>query len=101
MNDLPVACTLGPPALKARREGLLGDLLRRADRHDTLPDGHRFTFAASDEISELIIRVVNAERACCRFLRFQITVEPDEGPMVLALTGPEGTSEFLGALFES
>jgi hypothetical protein len=62
MKDLPVACTLGPAALRARRDGLLGNLLRRADRQDTLPDGHRFTFAASDEIIEQIIRVINAER---------------------------------------
>ena len=95
MTDLPVACTLGPAALKARREGFLDGLLRRANRHDPLPDGHRFHFAASDEIMEHITRVINAERVCCRFLRFQVTVEPDEGPMVLELTGPEGTRDFL------
>jgi hypothetical protein len=31
MADLPVACTLSPEALKARREGLLSGLLGRAD----------------------------------------------------------------------
>jgi hypothetical protein len=28
------------------------------------------------------------------------TVEPDDGPISLDLTGPEGTREFLAAIFE-
>ena len=44
MNELPVVCTLGPAALKARREGLLANLVRRADAHEELPDGHRLRF---------------------------------------------------------
>jgi len=101
MNQLPVACTLGPAALKARREGLLAALVRRADRHEELADGHRFRFGASDEVVGLVAGAIDAERQCCRFLRFRLTVEPDEGPVVLELTGPEGTRDFLSALLTS
>ena len=101
MHNLPVACTLGPAALKARREGLLADLVRRADRHEELASGHRFAFGASDEVLGLIARAIDAERQCCRFLRFRLTVEPDEGPILLELTGPEGTRDFLSALLTS
>jgi len=101
MNNLPVACTLGPAALRARREALLADLVRRADRREDLADGHRLGFGASDEILNLIARAINAERHCCRFLRFRLIVEPDEGPILLELTGPEGTRDFLSALFTS
>ena len=31
MPDLPVVCTLDPQALATRREGLLADLVRRAE----------------------------------------------------------------------
>ena len=101
MANLPVACTLGPGALAARREGLLATLLRSAHAHYELASGHRFSFPAADDTLALIIRTVGAERRCCRFLRFQITVEPDEGQMAVELTGPAGTREFLSALFES
>ena len=101
MNELPVVCTLGPAALKARREGLLADLVRRADAHEELPDGHRLRFAASGDTLGLIVRAIDAERRCCRFLRFRVTVEPDEGPILLELTGPEGTRDFLSALTAS
>ena len=56
MSDLPVACTLSPEALATRREGLLMDLLRRANAHDELDRGHRLSFAASDETVTLIAR---------------------------------------------
>jgi hypothetical protein len=99
MSDLPVVCTLGPETLKIRRENLLADLLQRVESHEPLPDGYRLRFAVSDEVLALIARTIDAERRCCQFLRFQLTVEPAGGPVVLDLTGPPGTREFVGALF--
>ena len=101
MPDLPVACTLTPEALTARRQGLLAEVLQRAEAHEELDNGHRLSFAASDETLALLARAVAAERHCCQFLRFRITVEPGAGPVTLELTGPEGTREFLAAIFES
>jgi hypothetical protein len=101
MPDFPVACTLGPEALTARRQGLLSLLRQRAESHAELPDGHRLRFGATEETLTLIMKTVEAERRCCEFLRFQITVEPGGGPAFLDLTGPAGTREFLAALLES
>jgi hypothetical protein len=101
MSELPVVCTLGPEALAARRQGLLAELLRRAETHSELPDGHRLSFAATDETLAIILKTVGAERHCCQFLRFQITVEAGGGPISLELTGPPGTREFVSALLES
>jgi hypothetical protein len=101
MTDLPIACTLGPDALAARRAGLLADLVRQAEDHEKLPNGLRFRFVAAGETLALIARTIDAERRCCRFLRFRVTVEPDGGPILLELTGPEGTRDFLTALIES
>jgi hypothetical protein len=100
MTELPVACTLTPEALRARRAGLLSDLLGRAEGREDLPEGLRLRFAPTAETLPTIARAVEAARHCCRFLRFEITVEPDGGPVFLALTGPPGTREFIGALLE-
>jgi hypothetical protein len=43
---------------------------------------------------------VEAERHCCRFLPFTLTVEPGDGPLTLDLTGRHGTREFVVALLE-
>ena len=101
MTDLPIVCTLSPAALRARREGLISELLRRAEEHQELPEGHRLRFAPSEDILATIVRTVEAERQCCRFLRFQINVEPDGGPISLELSGPPGTREFIWALLDS
>ena len=100
MPDMPIVCTLDPAAIRARREGLLADLISRAVEQQNLPDGRRFGFAAADDILPAIASVIDAERRCCRFLRFQVTVEPDGGQVWLELTGPAGTGEFLSALLE-
>ena len=99
MTDLPVVCTLGPETLKIRRENLLADLLQQVDSHQPLPDGYRLRFAVSEDVLSLITQTIDAERRCCRFMRFQLTVEPADGPVVLDLTGPPGTREFVAALF--
>ena len=101
MSDLPIVCTLTPAALNARREGLLSTLLRRAQVHDELPQGHRLRFAAADDMLASIARAIDAERECCRFLRFCVTVEPDGGAITLELTGPPGTREFMSALLDA
>jgi hypothetical protein len=99
MADLPIACTLSPEALKARRENLLEALLQRSTERTELPDGLRFCFTADAPILAEIARTVDTERLCCRFLTFTIIVSPDGGPITLDLIGPTGTREFLDAMF--
>jgi hypothetical protein len=98
--ELPIVCTLTPEALRTRREGLLSDLFQRAEHVDELADGLRIRFGQGADTLERIVAAVEAERHCCRFLRFTIAVEPDSGPTFLELTGPPGTREFLLALLE-
>jgi hypothetical protein len=100
MSELPVVCTLGPDALAARRQGLLAELLQQSTARELLPDGLRLRFAPSGETLSSIAKAIEAERHCCRFLRFTLTVEPDEGQFTLDLTGPRGTRDFLAALLE-
>jgi hypothetical protein len=100
MTNVPLFCTLTPTTLKSRREGLLNELQRRAVTHHETDTGHVFEFSASGDTLALVARAVDAERQCCRFLRFHITVEPDEGAIRLELTGPAGSREFLSAVLE-
>lgn len=98
-NELPVVCTLTPETLATRKAGLLPGLARRAATSEEIEDGIRFTF--SPDALAAIASTIDAERYCCRFLRFNVIVEPDGGPVSLTLTGPLGTREFLAALIAS
>lgn len=99
MADLPIACTLSPAALKARRDNLLDALFRRSTECSDLPHGLRLCFAPGGQMLADVARAVDAERQCCRFLSFTITVDADGGPITLDLTGPPGTRAFLSAMF--
>jgi len=50
------------------------------------------------DILPRVLQVVDVERKCCRFLRFEVALEPDLGPIWLTVTGPPGTREFLATL---
>ena len=101
MANLPIFCSLTPDALDARKKGLLAALLSQSTGREPLAEGLRLRFEASRETLSNIVQVVDAERRCCRFLRFTITVEPDEAAVTLDLTGPPGSGEFVAALLES
>jgi hypothetical protein len=97
---LPIACTLTPTELKSRQADLLAGLVRAAEQSEARPDGYRFRFAPSSETLTRIAAVIDAERQCCRFLCFQLTIAPDLGSFRLDVTGPEGTAEFLADLLQ-
>jgi hypothetical protein len=94
----PIACTLTPEELRARREGLLPGLAERAVSIAPVDGGVRLTFTPGPDVVATIARVVDAERQCCRFLRFAITIEPDPGPISLTITAPPEGQEILAEI---
>jgi hypothetical protein len=95
MRDLPVVCTLQPGELNARATELLPGVVAAATSRQPIETGFRFEFQASSGVLSSIVRMIDAERQCCQFLRFQLTVEAAGGPVVLDVTGPAGSKEFL------
>ena len=98
MADLPIACTLDATTLAERAGALLPGLARRAASRVALPDGVRLTFTPTAGLLIAIADVLAAEHECCGFLRFQLTVEPGDGLVLLEVTGPPGTADFLAQL---
>jgi hypothetical protein len=98
---MPIACTLLPGELAARASELLPGIARLATSRVPIDGGYRFEFVSSADCLSAIAAMIDAERRCCRFMRFQLTVEPDGGPIRLDVTGPPGTQEFLSGLIAS
>ena len=94
-SDFPIACTLTPDQLRQGREALLPGIIVRASRHEPLDEGFRFHFTPCDGLIPAIAAMIDAERRCCRFLRFTLTAEPGDGDLLLDVTGPPGTADFL------
>ena len=100
MPKEPIFCTLTPGQLRTQRNALLPGLVRRATSVDPVEDGYQLRFDPSSETLDAITKVIDAERQCCPFLRFELTIM-DSGPMTLVVAGPTGTREFLDGLFIS
>lgn len=94
----PLACSLSPENLKARGDQLLPGLIRRAEKVEDLENGLRLRFTSKPGLLAEITRIIDQERTCCSFLRFQVTAEPETGPVVFDVTGPPGTREVLRSL---
>ena len=97
----PIMCSLTPEAIRAGQAGLLPGLAARATARESMSDGYRLTFNASTDTLHHIAQVVDAERQCCRWLRFDLAVPPSGEAITLTLTKPTGAHEFLAALFDS
>jgi hypothetical protein len=98
MKILPVVCTLTPATIETRRANLLPGLFNRAQSHEWRSNGVRLLFDLSTVGLVDIAGTIDAERRCCRFLQFDLSVEPDDGPASLTITGPDNTRTFLEAL---
>jgi hypothetical protein len=101
MRDLPIVCTLQPGELNARANQLLPGVVAAAKVRYAVENGFRFEFRPDSEVLASIVRMIDAERQCCQFRRFQLTIEAAGGPVVLDVTGPPGSREFLDAMIES
>ena len=100
MSDPVIACTLTPDQLRDRKANLLPGLVARASDVSPLQDGYRLTFPAeAREMVGAIAAVIDAERHCCQFLEFELTVPSGAGAIELVVTGPAGTRAFLDSLF--
>jgi hypothetical protein len=62
------------------------------------PDGFAWRFEARTDVLQAIATAIDAERQCCPFLQFELTVEPRGGSVWLAVRGPAGAKEALTEL---
>jgi hypothetical protein len=100
MADLPVACSLSAPELREREQTVLAKVRSQAREVRELDSGYALRFAPEDAVLSDLATLIELERQCCPFLRFELKVLPANGPIWLELTGPEGTRDFLRTILE-
>jgi hypothetical protein len=98
MADAPVACRLSVDERRANADSLLPSVLRTARSITALPNGILMELEATTDALRHISEVIDRERQCCPFLRFQLDVPPNGEAYVMSVTGPEGTADLLAEL---
>jgi hypothetical protein len=96
MTDLPIACSLTPEQLPARRAALV-ELVEHA-LIDARVTG-RVTFRRDDRSEALLDRLVAAERECCPFFALDVSTYSDT--LVLDIGGPAEAEPLIAALVEA
>lgn len=90
-----VACKLLGQEFMRRKDAITNALFRHAEQIEELADGFAFRFAGFDPSAGRIMEFITAERECCPFFRFELIVEPDDGPVWLRLRGSDEVKTFV------
>ncbi|HEV3419883.1 MAG TPA: hypothetical protein VG075_06230 [Candidatus Acidoferrum sp.] len=97
-DELPIACCLTDAEFREREALLLTRFKAAASTTAELPDGYAFLAPGEKTWIALLGELMVAERECCPFMRFELTAEPNMGPVTLSVTGPPGAKTFLRKL---
>jgi hypothetical protein len=85
-----IACSLHAGDQEQRLDDW-SSLLQRATRREAIPDGVRYTFAASDELESHVRVLAAAEKGCCAFLDFDV-VRTGEALQVTVTAPPDAVT---------
>ena len=91
----PLTCSLTTPELRKRKETVLRQLRTGMRHKKEVADGYLFTFSGDDASMEQLNEFIRTERECCSFFTFGLTVKGDKSEIILSLTGPEGSKDFI------
>jgi len=78
-----------------RRAELLVIVLDAIKQVAEIENGYKLQFSSEGEDMLLIMDWLDIERRCNSFLRFQLSIESNQGPIRLEISGPSGTKKFL------
>jgi len=95
LDPLPIACALDTAQLREREATLLAQFRSAVVETEELEDGYAFRFSGDANSVRLVAELIVAERECCAFLAFEVIAEANKGPIIVRVTGPDGTKEFL------
>ena len=95
LDHLPVACSLETAQLREREASLLARFRSAVAETEELKDGYAFRLSGDANSVRLVAELIVAERECCPFLAFGLAAEPNKGPLIVRVTGLDGTKEFL------
>lgn len=93
-------CSLSEKELSKRRNQIARLFEQGVRETRELPDGFAFRFAPDDALTVRLFKLVQAERQCCGFLTFELTLEPKPGPVWLRLRGDDDAKRMIREMID-
>jgi hypothetical protein len=97
-EEVPIACRLADDDLRRREATLLAQFKSAVIATEELENGYAFRLPGDRASLALAAELVSAERECCPFLTFELRAEAKMGPLVLRVSGPAPSKEFLKSI---
>jgi hypothetical protein len=94
-NELAIACTLDPDALRGRVDDW-AHLLGAARSREPIEAGRRLVFDADPVMAARIADLSVREQQCCAFFRFDLAIHG--GHVTLDITAPAEAAELVDQL---
>lgn len=82
----------------AQRTSAIDQLIKGCEEVREVEDGYSFRFPGDLEWTERLIEFVKSERKCCSFFKFELTFEPDLGPIWLYVGGSAEAKSYINAM---
>ena len=90
-----LSCKLSSPELLKRKATVLASLRKQILEKKELKNGYAFRFEGSDKTVDELIEFIKAERQCCDFFTFDLSISGDKSEVWLELTGETGAKDFI------
>lgn len=94
-NKKELSCKLTTPELRQRKETIIKNLKSQILAKEELKNGYAYKFPGTDSMIDELAEFVKAERECCDFFVFQLSISGDKGETRLEITGPKGVKDFI------
>jgi len=98
-DSISISCSLTDEELRDRETTLLGQIRSAIVETEELQDGYAFRLPGDSALIGLAAQLIVAERGCCAFLTFELAALHNSGPLIVRVTGPAGTKEFIKTIF--
>ena len=95
LDNMPTACSLTTAELRDRDAMFLSEFRSAVVETEELQDGYAFRLPGDAESIRLAAKLIAVERECCPILAFGLVAQPNKGQVIVRITGPIGTKEFL------
>lgn len=94
-SEQPLVCKLDEAQKEERRPNVEALFVGKLQGRRETATGWAFEFPSDDEAFERIFEFVDAERKCCPFFEFEITVGSQGGPVWLEIGGSDRVKNYV------
>ncbi|MVM31354.1 hypothetical protein GO755_15020 [Spirosoma sp. HMF4905] len=99
--EIALACKLTDRDQVARMNELHQTIFKKVDRAIEHDNSYELVFQKADsQLNDELIEFIKFERLCCPWLLFQLTYQPEEGPISLTMGNSPETRDMVKLVME-